>query len=174
MIADAAVWGKDFIKKSPIYLRGSAARWFRSNYFKKPEAKWDSIKKRFFEHFSPPDFLNQRMNQQKQRINEVVVSYINRMEVLGSQMKPPLSTGRTIEKIHQGLYHRKSQLLKMFDFKTVPELLNRAKRIELSLKLPLQQRTAIPLQDYLTSRRLSKLESLMISDRQPKLCKRTW
>ena len=54
----------------------------------------------------------------------------------------------------------------MFDFKI------RAKRIELSLKLPLQQSTAIALENGLTSRRLSKLESLMISDRQPSRSKR--
>ena len=75
MMADAATWDNDVvIKKFPMYLRGGAACWLRSNYFKKPNVQWDLIKRGFVEHFSPPDynmFLNQRMNQQKQRINDM-------------------------------------------------------------------------------------------------------
>ena len=140
MLAYAAEWSDETkAKKFPMYLRGGAACWYRVKYPNDCEERtvWSGIKQAFFDHFAPTNYnvyINEKMSAEKQKYGESVISYVDRMTDLCSRITPRLGEKQKIEKILDGLDPRLKQLVNMFDFECVTELLNRAKKLKTALK----------------------------------------
>lgn len=138
MMTNAADWDDEMkSKKFPMYLREGAACWYRSNYLNQGVFNWLDIKTRFLEHYCPANYniyLQEKISTQRQRYGEGVVSYVDRMTDLCARVVPPLKEDQVIEKIVQGLDPRLAQMLSLFDFTSVSQLLRKAKKVETALK----------------------------------------